>query len=341
MRRSWKAYRYRIEALGCRFLARVVPAFSWHNCMALGQLLGALAYHFDSRGRRIGIANISAVLGDAHGDAHGDAQRDASGDAHTKAELSQIVRESYQNFAVTMLSLFWSSRISERNASEYIEMEGFSEVLERAKTEGRGVVFVCAHEGNWEWAAVAFSLLAGGANIVAEDFKNQALTEVFVRLRSRGIHRVISQDKSVLKMLRSVLRGESAGLVGDLNLDPSGAAVVIEAFRKRGVGLEMCVSRMHAVLAKRGKALLVPVLTQPLAGGRLRVVAQPPVGEDGDSERVLCQKTWEVFESFIRQHPGLWLWPYKHFRYEPMEARRPYPFYSSLNADFEAMRKEA
>ena len=247
---------------------------------------------------------------------------------------------SYQNFAVTMLSLFWSSRISEENAHLFLEMSGFTEVLQRAREEGRGVVFVCAHEGNWEWGAVAFSLLGGWASIVAEDFKNPALTEVFVKLRSRNRHRVISQDKSILKMLRAVLRGESAGLVGDLNLDPSGAAVVVEAFKRSGEGLEMCATRLHAVLAKRGNALLVPVLTMPLPGGRCRVMAQPPVEIEDGGERLLCQKTWEVFEAFILERPDLWLWAYKHFKYRPKGAVRTYPFYARTNSHFEAMREE-
>ncbi|RFC43245.1 MAG: Lauroyl/myristoyl acyltransferase [Verrucomicrobia bacterium] len=324
MRRNLKAYRYRLEALGCRILTQCIPRLSRHACVGLGQLAGALAYHFDARGRRIGIANITAALGEKY-----------SGE-----ELEEIVRKSYQNFAVTMLSLFWSPRITEANAPQYLEMSGFKEALERASREGRGVVFVCAHEGNWEWGAVAFSLLGGWASIVAEDFKNPSLTEIFVQLRARNRHRVIPQDKSILKMLRAVLRGESAGLVGDLNLDPGGAAVVVEAFKKDGVGLEMCATRLHAVLAKRGRALLVPVLTLPLPGGRCRVMAQAPVELDSGGERLICQRTWDVFESFILERPELWLWAYKHFRYRPENACRSYPFYSSTNPDFEAMRGE-
>lgn len=239
-----------------------------------------------------------------------------------------------------MLSLFWSSRITEENADRYLEMSGFKEVLSRAKQEKRGVVFVCAHEGNWEWAAVAFSLLGDWASIVAEDFKNPSLTDIFVKLRSRDRHRVIPQNKSLLKMLRAVLRGESAGLVGDLNLDPSGAAAVVEAFKRDGGSLEICATRLHAVLAKRGNALLVPVLTLPLPGGRCRVMAQAPIETEEGGERLLCQKTWEVFESFIMERPELWLWPYKHFRYRPREAARRYPFYSSPNLVFEALREE-
>lgn len=251
-----------------------------------------------------------------------------------------MVRMSYQNFAVTMLSLFWASRITESNAHKYLEMIGFESVTRIAKEEGRGIVFVCAHEGNWEWAALAFSLQVGWASIVVEDFKNPALTDIFVKLRGRDRHRIIPQDKSILKMLRAVLRGENAGLVGDLNLDPSGAAVAIEAFKKNNVGLEMCASRLHGVLAKRGNALLVPVLTIPLPDGRCRVMAQEPIDAGLGGERMLCQRTWDVFESFILERPELWLWAYKHFKYRPEAALREYPFYATPNSDFEKMRQE-
>ncbi len=292
--------------------------------MGLGQLAGALAYTFDSRGRGIALSNIEAALGERL----------------SPSERKLTVRMSYQNFAVTMLSLFWSSRITQENAHEYLEMSGFEEALHQAKEEKRGVVFVCAHQGNWEWGAVAFSLLGGWASIVAEDFKNPALTNVFVQLRGRNRHRVIPQDKSILRMLRAVLRGENAGMLGDLNLDPSGAAVVIEAFGTGKDALEMCTTRLHAVLAKRGNALLVPVLTLPLPGGRCRVMAQPPVNVESAGERLLSQRTWDVFEAFILERPDLWLWAYKHFRYNPKGATRPYPFYSKSNSGFEAMRDE-
>jgi lauroyl/myristoyl acyltransferase len=313
-----------MEAWGCQILAKAIPKLSRHACVGLGQFLGALAYHFDAHGRRIGIANITAALGDRY----------------SEPALRQMVRMSYQNFAVTMLSLFWSSRITEDNAHKYLEMAGFESVTKMAQEEGRGIVFVCAHEGNWEWAALAFSLQVGWASIVVEDFKNPALTDIFVRLRSRDRHRIIPQDKSILKMLRAVLRGESAGLVGDLNLDPSGAAVAIKAFKRNNVGLEMCVSRLHGVLATRGNALLVPVLTLPLPGGRCRVMAQKPIATTEGGERLLCQRTWEVFEAFILEHPELWLWAYKHFKYKPESSMREYPFYAAPNSHFEKMREE-
>jgi lauroyl/myristoyl acyltransferase len=239
-----------------------------------------------------------------------------------------------------MLSLFWSPRINTANAHEFIEPVGFEEVIERARNEKRGIVFVCAHQGNWEWASIAFAMAGGRANIVAENFKNRALTELFCRLRGRGQHSIIAQDKSVLKLLRAVFRGETAALLGDLNLEPSGAAVVIEAFENNGVSLEVCATRMHAVLARRGNGLLVPALTFPIGGGRWRVVAQPIIETEFLSERSIAQATWKVFERHIQERPDLWLWAYKHFKFRPANPQRKYPFYSQFHPAYEAMRGE-
>ena len=324
VRKSWKEYRYQLEVLGCRLLAGAIPLLSRQGCIALGQVLGAFGYWFDFRGRPVALANIALALG------------------HRLTEEQQrlAVRMSYQNFAGTMLSLFWSPRITAGNAHEFIEPVGFESAIARAKSEGRGIVFVCAHQGNWEWASIAFSMAGGRANIVAEDFKNKALTDLFCRLRGRGEHTIVAQDKSMLKLLRAVLRGETAALLGDLNLEPCGAAVVIQAFEREGVALEVCATRLHAVLAKRGRALLVPALTFPLPGGRWRVVAQAPIEAEALSDRALAQQTWEVFERNIVERPDLWLWAYKHFKFRPAVAARPYPFYSGSHPEYEAMRAE-
>jgi lauroyl/myristoyl acyltransferase len=102
----------------------------------------------------------------------------------------------------------------------------------------------------------------------------------------------------------------------------------------------MCAMRMHAVLAKRGNALLIPALTYMLPDGRWRVVAQPAIESDSGNERHLVQRTWEVFEAAIRERPEMWLWAYKHFKYRPLSARRTYPFYAGHTPDFDLMGQE-
>lgn len=237
-----------------------------------------------------------------------------------------------------MLDLFWAQNVTAHNFSEYTEAVGFKEALERAHREKRGIVFVCAHEGNWEWAALTFAHVGGSANIVAQDFKNKLLTPFFANLRTHGKHTLISQERAMLKLLKCVLRGEHTALLADLNVSPNQGPILLKVFGPDP--LEICATQLHIVLAQRGNALLVPATTIPLPNGKIKVIAHPPIETSPEmSPHQIAQDTWAIFEDLIRKQPELWLWSYKHFRYRPQDTTREYPFYASISSGFEALRK--
>ncbi|MEK0446532.1 MAG: hypothetical protein RLZZ399_1853 [Verrucomicrobiota bacterium] len=315
----WKSLRHRVEVMACQVLLRGVVRLNRRQCLGFSQLLGACVYHLDSRGRKVALANLQSVFPNKERSWH-----------------RQTARRSYQNFARTMLDLFWSKKVGKNNFSQFIEVNGFQELMERACKEGRGVVFACAHLGNWEWAGLAFAHIGGQASIVAQDFKNPALTGLFAQMRSHGKHKLISQAGAMLRLLKTVIRGGNTALLADLTLLPHQGPTVLKAFGPEP--LEICATQMHAVLAQRGNALLVPVLTEPQPHGRVLVTALPPIETAGLSTSEIAQKTWDVFEKAILAKPELWLWPYKHFRFRPKNARRPYPFYSSVSEAFDSIR---
>ncbi len=250
-----------------------------------------------------------------------------------------IAVRSYQNFARTMLDLFWSTRIDHSNYRKYLQVQGFKEVADRARAEGRGVTFVCFHLGGWEWAPIAAQACGMKVHIVAETFKNKALTDVFVRLRGRQFHELIPQEKAFLKLLKRSLRGEHTALLGDLTVEPTQAAVILRTFMKDGDALEICATRMHAILAKRGRSLLVPVFSYPLPDGRCSIQAMDPLEiADDEQEESITQRTWDILEKQIWKCPELWLWAYKHLRYRPKDAARQYPDYSREFGPFEKIR---
>src|SRR5919198_4738815 len=94
MRRA-KKIRYRLQWLGLTFATKFVPLLSRKACYRLALLLGSLAASLDRRGRRVALSNLSVAFGD---------EISAEGRA-------QIVRESYQHFARTMLDFFWNPRL--------------------------------------------------------------------------------------------------------------------------------------------------------------------------------------------------------------------------------------
>lgn len=312
----WKRFRHSLEEFLCRALAWGIPLLSRRACVRVGEALGTVAFHVDRRGRKVALANLACVFAD-----------------RLPAWRLETVRSSYRNFARTMMDLFWAPRITAGNFREYIHLEGYEPFRERIERERRGIVFMCVHQGNWEWASLLGGFTGHTSTVVAENFKNPRLTAIFTGLRQSSGQTIIPQENSILRLLKIAKRGGATGMLIDLSLHPSQAGTVIEGF-----GFKMCVPVLHAVLAQRVGALLVPIETQPLSDGTCRIVVHPPVefGEEATPHEI-AQRCWDVFEPIVRARPELWLWPYKHFRYKPKGAERNYPFYAHTAGRFEKL----
>jgi lauroyl/myristoyl acyltransferase len=318
----WKQFRYRLERRALEGLAWFWPRLSRSHALKLSLVLGDLAYALDGRGRAVALGNLECAFGDLL-------------DAKQRRWLARL---SYRNFVRTMLDLFWAPNLTPENWSEWLKLEGFEELRARHAASKGGSILFCIHQGNWEWASLAFGFMGLPTIIVAENFKNPLLTATFARLREHSGHTIIPQENSMLRLLKTVKRGGSTGMLLDLNLRPSQAATIIEAFD--APGLEMCVSFLHALLAQRAGTLLFPVETQPRPDGTCRVIAHPPIEwPEGASVQEIAQRCWDAMEPIIHARPDEWLWPYKHFRYRPKEAARAYPDYSNVSPKFEKLRR--
>ena len=138
----------------------------------------------------------------------------------------------------------------------------------------------------------------------------------------------------MIRLLKAVKRGGMAGMLADLTLRPDQPAAIIDAF-----GRKMCVNILHAILAQRGGACLLPIHGEPLPDGRVRVVIDPPLEvPEGASVREIAQICWDRFEPRIRERPELWMWAYKHWRYRPKNAApEDYPNYANVSPAFDAL----
>lgn len=316
----WKEFRYRLEWLLLAGVAWGIPRLPRRICLGLARLLGSLAYRLDRRGREVALANLAIVFGTRY----------------SVAERNSIARRSYQNFARTMLDLFWSPRLTQENWRNYIEMAGDVEgfLRTRGSEKAPGAVIMCVHWGNFEWASLGTGFLGNSTMIVTETFKNARLSALFSEARATSGHTIIPQENSMIRLLKVVKRGGLAGMLVDLTFPPDQVSVAIDAF-----GRKMSVTFLHAVLAQRGGALLIPMHGEPLPDGRVRATFQPPLSvPEGATPQEIAQTCWDHFEPRIRERPELWMWAYKHWRYRPRAAAPgDYPFYSNSSAKFEEL----
>jgi KDO2-lipid IV(A) lauroyltransferase len=320
---GWKQFRHLLEVALCRSIAWGIPRLSRVACMRLGHALGEIAFFFDRRGRAVGIGNVECAFGARF----------------SPGERRELVRSSYRNFARTMMDLFWSVRLTPENYAQWVHLEGLEPLQARLASDRKGAIFLCVHQGNWEWASLLGGFTGHKVAVVAAKFKNPGLAGIFQQLREHTGQEMIAQENSLLRMLKIVKRNGLTGMLVDLNLRPSQAATVIDSFGPDA--LKMCVPLLHAVLAQRVGTPLIPIETEPLPDGSCRVIVHPPVEfPEGATLQEICQACWDVFEKLIRARPGQWLWPYKHFRYRPKGATRAYPAYSNESGKFEKLMRE-
>jgi Kdo2-lipid IVA lauroyltransferase/acyltransferase len=313
---GWKKIRHRLEYLGLLLLARAVPLLSRKACVRVANFLGRAVFLLDRRSRAVALANLEEALGGAC----------------APAQRREIALASFQNFARTMIDLFWSRRLTRENHERYIHFEG-DKVIRELIAQGRGAVVIGTHCAGFEWAHMSCAYRGLAGRVLTEAFKNPALGGIFVSLREWTGHHTITQDFSMLRLFKHLKRGGIVGLLIDLNIPPTQAATVIDEF-----GMKTCATLLHAALAQRTGAPLVPFTSEPLPDGTCRVVLHPPLQiAPGATPREITQACWDFFEPRLREDPRLWMWAYKHWRYKPRNAARPYPFYANESSKFEKL----
>jgi lauroyl/myristoyl acyltransferase len=318
-----KKLRYFLETALLETVAWILPKVPRSLLMALSRGAGTLAFYLDRGGRQTALENLRCALGDRYDD----------------ARRRRIAKGSYQTFARTFLDLFWSAKLTKETWQPFFDIHIPQPQIEERVRETGGV-WVTPHFGNFELISMVWGYRGFPFTVVAQDFKNEALTRLFRRLREHSGHTIIPQENAMLKLVKTLKRKGHAGLLTDLNIVPGKAAAAIRCF-----GLWTCVPTLHVELAKRLGLSIITGVCRPLPNGRYEArlfeVIEP---RPEDDTREIAQRVWDDFESVILEHPEGWLWMYKHWRYTPHPkgaGRDPdYPFYSNPSPSFREMLPE-
>jgi lauroyl/myristoyl acyltransferase len=316
MRSRWKRVRYRLEWIGVLLAAKLIPLLSRRSCCRLAQIAGGVLSIFDRHRYHVAISNLEVAFGDQL----------------SIRKRRKIARESFQHFARTMIDLFWSPRLTQQNLSHCIELQNFEETA-RGTGPGRSVIIACYHYSNFEWLSLACGFLDLKGTIISQEFKNSLLDPIFKRLREQSGHELIPRERGLIRLYKVLRRKGRTALLVDLTVPPNQGAVAIDCF-----GLKTSVTAAHAWLQERTGVPIVPAHCEPLPDGRYRLIFHSKIESNvGSTYQQIAQACWNSFEPYVRKNPAPWLWMYKHWRYGPSNADRPYPSYANPFWRFDEM----
>ena len=272
-------------------LARRTP----EGAESTGRALGRLYRRLDGRRRSLARENLSRAFPEL-----------------SAAEVEALSVRCFEHFGGVAGELAHALSHDPADALQRVETEGETHAKDAFAT-GRGVFFLTAHLGNWEWAALGTGALGISLGVVARPLDNPLLDATFTRLRSSTGNTVIEKRDAARGMLRALRKGGAIGILNDQHAHPPDA--VAAPFFGRPAATSSALAR----IVDRTEALVVPTEAIRVGPARWRLTWHAPLDvrdfspEDRGVEK-LSARLNGILETMIRRHPEQWLWLHNRWR---------------------------
>ncbi len=271
-------------------------AFSHGISSALGIVLGYTWYYLIPIRRRVALENLTQSLPGL--------------DQRTR---HRIVRGCFVHLASSAVEfLRLPSYKKSFKTRGMIEFVGF-EHLERALLEGRGVIVVTAHYGNFDLMACLAALKGLPLHVVTRRQKISGFQRFWMTMRSQfGLGFILPKD-TAWKIGRLLGANQVVAMVIDQHMPP-GRGIIVPFF-----GRAASTTHAPALFAWLTKASLIPAVAERLPGGRHRFTIEPPVEPnrkaDRESEIKRLTRYFNLWlESKIEANPRQWLWIHRRWK---------------------------
>jgi Kdo2-lipid IVA lauroyltransferase/acyltransferase len=231
------------------------------------------------------------------------------------AWVSATARAAYRHIGREAIGLLRLIRTGPREVLEATTVEGL-EAFAAAVAEGRGVVLVTGHLGNWEIGGAALAVRGIPLHAVAQPQENPLFDRALGAMRERLGMRVIDRRRATPLALRALRAGRVVAFVADQDARGHGAFVPF-------FGRLASTHRGPALLALRTGApvFLGTALREP--GGRYRIrldrIPLEPAPPDGDAVRAITAAFTARLEAAARQAPEQYFWFHKRWKTRPAE----------------------
>lgn len=266
------------------FLAKVLPM---RACYAIAGFVARIFYIFSKRDKEELKENLRVVLGE-------DTPKEVI-DRHT--------REVFKNFAKYLADFFKFTVFTEEYIDKNIGIEG-REHLDGALKEGKGVINLALHLGNWELGGAVVGGLKYPASAIVLEHKSKRVNDFFVKQRAINNFRSIPIGFQIKECFRALRRNEMVAIVGDKDYTSNG--VYVDFFGKKAL-----LPKGPAVVSLRtGAPIVFSVLTREKGDKFILHFEKPikytPTDDHEKDVRELMKIYIKFFEKYVRKYPDQW-----------------------------------
>jgi KDO2-lipid IV(A) lauroyltransferase len=298
-----REHRFLLEARAAAAVGAVVQRLPRRLALALGRSLGRVWADLDPRHVRIAVDNLR------HAFPHWDESR-----------LYRTARGVYAHFGQVLFDILWLAPRTRDEVLSLVDVEG-ADKARAALAEGRGVVMVTGHMGNWEVNGIALGWLFEPVAVVARPLDNPGLDERLVTFRQKSGNPVVYKRRALGQALRLLRSGQAVAFLVDQNVQAD-EGIFVDFF-----GRPAATTTAAAALAVRVDCPILHGWAELRGDGRYLLHLEgtrPRPGAEPTAEVArLTQEMTSAIEGYIRSAPEQWLWIHRRWKTRPPEEATP------------------
>ena len=243
----------------------------------------------------------------------------AFGKEKSSPEIDQIIRRCFENFGYGMIEMLYymsHPQLTDR----MVRWEG-KEHLDNALAQGRGVIAVTAHFGNFPLMMLCCARQGYKTASIIRPARDEVLEQYLFRRRNEcGVHTVyaVPRRECVVNALKALSNGEVLFIPLDQNFGSDGG-VFVDFF-----GQKAATATGPVIFARRSRAPIVPMFIVREKDGTHTIMVEPAfelqerAGEE-EAIAVNIARLTNLIERYIRRYPHEWGWMHRRWKSRPAE----------------------
>jgi len=295
-RARWRRVRAVLAVAVLRLLRLLLAPLGWRGAQRIGAALGWLGWRLSRRDRGRALEHLEIALPEL-----------------TAAERRRLAKACFAHFGATLCECVRLLGADADEVRRRVRFEGWEHV-EALRREGRPILILTGHCGNWELLAAALSCNGLPLDVVARQAQDAQLDEVLVGLRARFGTRTIARGGTgaARELLRTLRAGGTLGMLIDQDTQVEGAWVPF-------FGRPAYTPLGAAQIALRQGLAVVPTFIERRDDGSHLASVQPPLALPADAVEATAAMT-QVIEDQVRRRPEQWVWMHRRWRRQPPAA---------------------
>ncbi|MCU0913768.1 MAG: lipid A biosynthesis acyltransferase [Planctomycetes bacterium] len=296
--RDWLAY------VAVRILVIFLCLFDVETNLRLACFLGDLLWKYYKRGRLRALENLRASFSE-----------------QSEAWIEQTGRRSFQHLVMLVMDVLLTPRLVSRHNWRRYSRFVKAEYPKWMMKEGKGLIMVTAHYGNFEIIGYLMGLFGFDIYSVARPLDNKYLNRFLYAVRQRHGLKLVDKKGAAEQMPAIIKQGSTIGFIADQDAGRKGIFVDFfgrKASTYKSIGL-LAITYHLPIIVGCARRVGSRFFFEFVLG---RIIFPHEWADKDDPLTWVTAEYSRAIEAFVREDPTQYWWVHRRWKTRPKEERQ-------------------